>query len=204
MIVAPSLPYPEDALEPLLSARTVHFHRAKQERYVRRTNDLVRGTLFDGMPLSIVVDECARAIDEEEDPSSWLTDLFEQSSQALNHAQMWVSMRPPVLGRRPDLPELAHVVGVPLTMMETLRDQWKAASASVFASGWVWLLVNNGALKVEATENADRPSRGRPVLVMDVWEHAYYLDYPDAKAKYVDAWFDDLADWSRLRRRELL
>lgn len=199
MIIVPPLPYSEDAFEPLLSARSVRLHRDKQERYVRRTNDLVRGTMFEGVPLPVVVDECARALDEDARPSAWLVDLFEQSSQALNHAQMWASMSPPARDAHGRILPTVYPAGI-----ADLQERWRRAAASVFASGWVWLVARDGDLVVEATADADRPRHGRPLLVMDVWEHAYYLDYPDAKATYVDVWCTELAAWGTLLQEGIL
>lgn len=177
------MPYAETALAPVLSARAVHLHRRKQERYVTRTRELVRRTTFSDLTLGQVVRESERQILADDAPA-WMEDLFEQASQAWNHALMWRSMAPP--DRRPPTPAWAR----------ELEAQWKDEAASVFASGWVWLcLTHDGDPEVVATADADRPS-GRPLAVMDVWEHAYYLDYPDQKQRYVDLWWDRLADWS--------
>lgn len=184
MIVAPAMPYPEDALEPCLSARTVYFHRRKQVRYVERTQKLVRQSPLEGLSLSAVVTEIERVIDVEDEPSPWLEDLFDQASQAWNHALMWLSMSPPRAPRH--MPR----------WVRALEADWQDATASIFASGWVWLVLPpDGAPLVEATTDADRPRLGRPLAVMDVWEHAYYLDYPDAKAEYAETWWRRLADF---------
>ncbi len=195
VIVAPPMPYPEDALEPLLSAKTVHFHRLKQERYVRRTNELVRGTSLEEASLPEVVEVAGRMAAQDDD--ELVQTLFEQSSQALNHAQMWASMRPPTMDR-------GRAVGRrPPPAASRLEAEWRDEAARVFGSGWVWLVLGrDGRLTVEGTQDADRPCLGDPLLVMDVWEHAYYLDYPDARAEYVEAWWHALADWSVLEERQ--
>lgn len=182
MISLPALPYPETALEPYLSARAVHFHRRKQERYVHRTNELVRGTSFERLPLGELVREIERLVlADDEDP--WIEQVFDQASQAWNHALMWLCMAPP--GPRRDIPRTVATL-----------DQWEGAATTVFGSGWVWLCQeSDGSPSIQATPDADRP-QGRILAVMDVWEHAYYLDYPDDKQRYVRTWWKALADWS--------
>lgn len=182
------MPYPQDALEPFLSEKTVYYHRRKQERYVARVNELVSGTRLEGTRLPTIVDEAERALSAQDEELEWVRTLFEQSSQALNHAWMWQSMRPPGRTRR----------GVPVAAAHLLED-WRHEAGGVFGSGWVWLVRSlDGDLLVEATLDADQPRLGKPLLVMDVWEHAYYLDYPDSKSEYVDNWWHALADWSVL------
>ena len=194
VITVPPLPYAQDALEPFLSARTVHYHRLKQERYVRNTNRLLRGTPLQNAPLSVVIDEACAALDSAEDPSDWAISLFEQSSQALNHAQMWESMRPPDRDVGGNL-----VPGVIPVQAAVLVERWHAEAKELFASGWIWLVrTQDGSLTVESTQDADRPVFGEPLLVMDLWEHAYFLDYPDAKSEYVEAWWSVLANWAAI------
>lgn len=176
------MPYELDALEPVLSEATVRFHRNKQMRYARATADLVRETPMRDLSLGQIAVQSTRLIAEE--PSAGRLALYEQANQAWNHALMWASMAPVD----------AHHVRP--TWIEGLRDDWITAASNVFGSGWVWLILTpSGRCVVEATEDADRPSRGWPIAVMDVWEHAYYLDFPDAKSAYVDAWWTRLADW---------
>jgi Fe-Mn family superoxide dismutase len=178
------MPYPENGLRPYLSPHTVHFHRRKQERYVERTNVLVRESPLADLTLAEIVRTAERSVALEKDPSPWIEDVFDQASQAWNHALMWLCMAP--ANRRNPFPRWA----------KALEEDWKAAANTVFGSGWVWLtLTPDGRPMVQATPDAERPS-GRPLAVMDVWEHAYYLDYPDQKSRYVDEWWDHLADWS--------
>jgi Fe-Mn family superoxide dismutase len=189
VIRVPPLPFQESALAPFLSERTVHYHRRKQDRYVHRTNELVRGTPLEGLTLGAVVHEAERSLDADDEPSPWIETLFEQSAQAWNHALMWRSMAPPTSRR--SMPGWTR----------DLQDDWHDAIGSVFGSGWVWLVVRtDGHPAVEATEDADRPSLGRPLMVMDLWEHAYYLDYPDARHDYASDWWNKLADWDFAER----
>lgn len=180
------MPYPEDALEPFLSAENLRFHRRKHERYVARTNDLVRGTSLAKMSTNAIVLHARQALHQPRAERAW--QVYEQASQAWNHTMMWLSMRPPTTADPP--PEA-----------DRLAERWMEAAKSVFASGWVWLVLRDGDLDVEATADADRPASGEPVLVMDAWEHAFYMDYPDAKDEYVEAWWDRLANWDFARAR---
>jgi Fe-Mn family superoxide dismutase len=167
----------------------VHYHRRKQDRYVHRTNELVRGSPLEGLPLGTVVQEAERSMWSDEEPSGWIETLFEQSAQAWNHALMWRSMSPPAL------PASAP------SWTRDLENDWHDAVASVFGSGWVWLvLTTDGRLAIETTSDADRPSTGRALLVMDLWEHAYFLDYPDARQDYASEWWSELADWDFAER----
>lgn len=184
----PPLSYPQDALMPCLSERTVHYHRRKQERYVHRTNELVRDSPFEGLSLRRIVQEADRALAVADEPSAWIGDVFEQASQAWNHALMWRSMAPPDHRRTPH-------------WAEQMERAWYDAAADAFGSAWLWVVMNaDGRPEVELTADADRPRAGHPLLVMDLWEHAYYLDYPDARADYISAWWTRLVDWSFVER----
>lgn len=181
VIQVPPLPYSPGALAPYLSERAVHFHRRKHERYVARTNELVKGTALEGLPLGALVRETERSLIVDQDPSEWVENLFDQASQAWNHQLMWLSMAPPSRRTSP---------------RNELEEEWKEAAMQVFGAGWVWLVLSpEGEILVESTADAERPILGQPLAVMDVWEHAYYLDYPDAKADYVEAWWHDLSYW---------
>lgn len=184
MIRPPPLPYSEDALLPYLSPRTVHFHRRKQVRYVERTVELVQGTSIEDLSLGEIV-RASESMLRRKNASDWAIELCEQASQAWNHALMWLSMSPASSSRR--RPPWAS----------ELREEWFEQAASILGSGWVWLIVTpEGEIMVDATHDADRPEIGEPLAVMDLWEHAYYLDLPDQKNDYVRMWWDHLADWS--------
>lgn len=174
-IELPQLPYPYDALEPYISARTLQTHHGKHHRaYVDKTNALVGG---DGGTLEQIIAGAAG------DPSKKA--LFNNAAQAWNHAFYWRSLRPKGKGGTPPQ-EFARFV-----------DNLKTAAVNHFGSGWAWLVRNGSELRVVTTSNADTPIiRGQtPLLVIDVWEHAYYLDHQERRAAYVSAVVDHLLDW---------
>ena len=172
-IELPQLPYSHDALEPFISARTLQTHHGKHHRaYVDKANALI------GSGAGTLEEIIARAA---EDPSKKA--LFNNAAQAWNHAFYWRSLRPKG-GAVPK--EFAPYV-----------DELKAAAVGHFGSGWAWLVRNGSELRVVTTSNADTPIvHGQtPLLVIDVWEHAYYLDHQERRAAYVAAVVDHLLDW---------
>jgi Fe-Mn family superoxide dismutase len=169
----PDLPYPLDALEPFISARTLQLHHGRHHRaYVEKANTL-RGEMA-GTPEQIIRLSAG-------DPAK--KTLFNNAAQAWNHAFYWKSLRPK--GGRPP------------RQFSEWPERLKAAALGHFGSGWVWLAREQGALKVVATSNADTVfiHGMTPLLVIDVWEHAYYLDRQDRRAEYVNAVVDNLLDW---------
>ena len=172
----PPLPYPLEALEPHISARTLATHHGKHHRaYVDKTNALAGENA--GSLEEIVVRAAGDAAKQA---------LFNNAAQAWNHAFYWRSLRPQA--RRPAQGPLAD---------PALPEKLKAAAKNHFGSGWAWLVRDGGELKVVTTGNADTPLvRGQvPLLVIDVWEHAYYLDHQERRAAYVDAVVDHLLNW---------
>ena len=184
----PELPYAENALHPAISARTVGFHHGKHHRaYVDNLNKLVVGTEYADMPLERIV--LATAGQPER------TAIFNNAAQAWNHEFYWCSLRPggggpPPLALRPRLE--AAFGGVE----ECLRELATAAT-SQFGSGWAWLVQDGETLRVVRTGNADVPlTQGmKPLLTVDVWEHAYYLDYQNRRTDHVKAVLDELLNW---------
>ena len=188
-LTLPSLPYAYDALEPFVSAATLKVHHGVHHAgYVDRVNALVRGTALERLPLRAIVERSAG------DPAA--RSLFNSAAQAWNHAFFWRSMRP-ARQRAPVPSRLAARIARDLGGQARLLEQMKSAALSVFGSGWAWLLERDGRLRVETTANADCPitSAGLPVLVIDVWEHAYYLDYRARRADYVTGVLEHLLDW---------
>jgi Fe-Mn family superoxide dismutase len=175
-IELPALPYRVHALEPFISAATLAKHHDRHHRtYVERTNTLAAS--FDGS-LEALVRSAAR------DPARQV--LFNNAAQAWNHAFYWRSLRP----RGGPAPGGALADPV-------LRENLKTAAKGHFGSGWVWLVADGGRIKVVATHDADTPIAHAqvPLLAIDVWEHAYYLDHQERRAAYVDAVVDHLLDW---------
>jgi Fe-Mn family superoxide dismutase len=181
------LPYPEDALAPIISTRTVALHHGKHHKgYVDKTNELVAGTPFEGQALERIV--LATAGKPEQ------TELFNNAAQAWNHAFYWRSLKPRG-GSAPsgDLAQKIDAAGG----VEAIKKKLATAGAKRFGSGWAWLVVDGQELKVVSTSNAEVPfTKGQtPLLTVDVWEHAYYVDYQNRRADYLQAVVDKLLNW---------
>jgi Fe-Mn family superoxide dismutase len=193
MFELPPLPYDYDALEPTISTDTLHFHHDKHHRaYVEKTNKLAGATGLDGRPLEEVVREARRAGN---------TQLFNNAAQAWNHAFFWQCMTP-------DAGQPSGDFARALEQGFGSVDDFKAAFAKEgeghFASGWVWLVTGAEGLKVISTHDADDTLVREgvfPLLVCDLWEHAYYLDYQNDRAAFLKAWLDKTANWAFAERQ---
>lgn len=196
-LTLPSLSYAHDALEPFISAATLKLHHGVHHAgYVERVNALVRGTALESLPLRAIVERSAR------DPAA--RGLFNAAAQAWNHDFFWRSLHP--AGQRKAVaPRLAARIAKDFGGQDRLLERLKFAAISVFGSGWAWLLERDGRLCVETSANADCPitTGGVPGLVIDVWEHAYYLDYQARRADYVSALLEHLLDWEFAERNLL-
>jgi len=184
----PNLPYAYDALEPHISARTLEFHHDKHHaKYVNTYNSLVQEA---GMAERPIEDVIKVAYNNPE-----LTKLHNNAAQAWNHSFYWTCMSPNGGGQPTG--ELAEKINQDLGGLESFKDALKSAGTGQFGSGWAWLVLENGRLKVINTPNAVNPIvYGQfPLLTMDVWEHAYYLDYQNGRAKYADAFVNNLINW---------
>jgi Fe-Mn family superoxide dismutase len=190
LIPPPELPFEPDALEPIISEETVLVHFGKHHAgYVEKANRLVHDQRMEGMSLEQIIRKA-------HDP-----DLFEQNAlfnnvaQAYNHAFYWNSLKPG--GGGPPTGTVMERIEADFGSYEKFREAFEAAAAGRFASGWVWLVYSEGALSVVQTANADTPlTMGLvPLLTIDVWEHAYYLDYQNRRAEYVSACLDSLVNW---------
>ena len=183
------LPYAEDALEPHYSARTIGFHYGKHHTaYVNNLNPLIAGTVLEGKPLEEII--CAAAGDPDK------AGMFNNAAQVWNHTFFWNSMTPGG-GGRPD-GELAARMDTAFGSFEKFVEQFKAAAAGRFGSGWGWLVLDGGELKVISTPNAETPiAKGMAALLtVDVWEHAYYLDYQNRRPDFLQAFLDHLVNWT--------
>jgi superoxide dismutase, Fe-Mn family len=192
-ITLPDLPYDYDALQPVISAATLKLHHGAHHRgYVDKLNALVRGSELEGSSLETIVRRSAPAA--ATDKLSRV--IFNNAAQAWNHAFFWRSLRPRVSGGRPQ-GALAARIDADFGSAQRFCDLFKANAAGVFGSGWVWLVDDGGVLEIRATQNADTPLvHGQvPLLVLDVWEHAYYLDYQSRRIGYVEGVVDYLLDW---------
>lgn len=186
MIVLPKLPYAYDALAPVISETTMRTHHDKHHaRYVEVTNTLLADTASPGQSLEEIVTK------------AWLRSarkLFNNAAQTLNHGFFWNCMSP----------EPQEVSGDLAQALDTAfdgdaRGKFIAEGLGHFGSGWVWLAANHGTLTILATHDADtvvRMAGLTPLLVCDLWEHAYYLDHKNDRGAYLNAWWDRLANWS--------
>ena len=184
----PTLPYPEAALEPHYSARTFSFHHDKHHKaYVDNLNKLIAGTDLEGKSLEEIIMAVAK------DPAR--TGVFNNAAQIWNHTFFWNCMAPGGGGRPTG--KLAGLIDEAFGSYEKFAEQFKAAAVGRFGSGWGWLVVDNGALKIVSTANADNPMTQNqvPLLTVDVWEHAYYLDYQNRRPDFVQAFLDNLVNW---------
>ena len=187
-IELPELPYDTAALEPYVSARTLEFHHGKHHHaYVTKLNDAIAGTDYADLSLEEIVHKASTAGD---------VGVFQNAGQTWNHTFLWNSMSPEG-GGSPD-GDLREKVEEQFGSVEEFRTQFSKAAMGQFGSGWAWLVRQpSGNLAIVATANADTPiiTEDRPLLTLDVWEHAYYLDYQNARQAYVDTFLDNLVNW---------
>jgi Fe-Mn family superoxide dismutase len=189
------LPFSPDALEPYISATTVRLHHEHHEAgYVERVNRLVSGTKLANHSLEQII-AVARDLDNRT--------LFNMAAQAWNHSFYWSSLHPHGGG----LPHgaIATLIDKDFGSYDSFAEQLRQAATSRFGSGWAWLVLQSGRLEVTATSNAELPSEEQiPLLVIDVWEHAYYMDYQYRRAAYVDAVIEHVLNWEFANERLLL
>jgi Fe-Mn family superoxide dismutase len=187
-IQLPDLPYKYDALAPHISARTLEFHHDKHHQaYVTTANKLTAGTDLDGKPLEAIIAAAAA------DPAKKA--LFNNAAQVWNHTFLWHSMKPNGGGAASG--KVAHLIDRDFGSYDAFAEKFVAAAVGQFGSGWAWLAEKDGKLQIVTTANADTPIvRGfKPLVTVDVWEHAYYLDYQNRRADYVKIFLDHLVDW---------
>jgi superoxide dismutase, Fe-Mn family len=187
-LTLPPLPYPENGLEPVVSARTLSFHYGKHHRaYVDATNKLIAGTDLAGLPLDQIVAATAGKADR--------ATIFHNAAQAWNHNFYWHCLAPKGGGEPPAV--LRKKMEAAFGSVEACEKQLADAAVGQFGSGWAWLVLDGELIKVVKTADADTPlTQGlKPLLAIDVWEHAYYLDYQNRRADHVNALIDKLANW---------
>ena len=183
----PALPWAKAALEPVISKRTIELHHGKHHRtYVEKLNELVAGTELERLPLHEVVKRT------HDDPER--VKVFNNAGQALNHAFYWESLTPRAT-KPPE--ELRRLLDRDLGGYDAFVADFAKAATDHFGSGWAWLAVNGGKLEILTTPNAHTPvAHGMtPLLTVDVWEHAYYLDYQNKRDKHVKALIEKLLNW---------
>lgn len=184
----PALPYDYTALEPHISKSTLEFHHDKHHAaYVTNYNNAVAGTDMDSQSIEDVI----KAIAGDASKAG----LFNNAAQSWNHSFYWNCMKSGGGGQPTGA--LADKINADFGSFEKFVEEFKAAGATQFGSGWAWLVLDNGTLKVTKTSNAGNPmTEGQiPLLTMDVWEHAYYLDYQNKRPAYMDTFMSSLVNW---------
>lgn len=186
--VLPPLPYADNALDPVISANTVGFHYGKHHKgYFDNLNKLVAGTEFADLPLEQIIAKTAGKAEKSA--------IFNNAAQTWNHTFYWRSLKPRGGGEPPSV--LKQKIEASFGALDACKKELATAAMAQFGSGWVWLALDGDKLKVLKTGNADVPlaTGVKPLLTIDVWEHAYYLDYQNRRADYVAAVLDKLINW---------
>lgn len=184
----PTLPYEYTALEPCISKSTLEFHHDKHHAaYVNNFNNAVQGTELDSKSIEEVIKITAT------NPAQ--AGIFNNAAQAWNHSFYWQCMKPN--GGGTPTGALADKINADFGSFDKFVEAFKTAGATQFGSGWAWLVLDGGTLKVTKTGNADNPfTAGQiPLLTMDVWEHAYYLDYQNRRPDYIGDFLGKLVNW---------
>jgi len=184
----PPLPYPKNALAPHMSEQTLEFHHGKHHQaYYTNLNNLVKDTPLASLTLEEIIVETAK------DPAK--AGIFNNAAQAWNHNLFWPMMKPN--GGGAPTGKIADALTQSFGSIDKFKEEFKAAAVSQFGSGWAWLSLEGGTLKVTKTANGVNPlvTGGHTLLGIDVWEHAYYLDYQNRRPDYVQTFLDKLVNW---------
>ena len=187
-VVLPPLPWADTALAPVISANTIGFHYGKHHQgYVTNLNKLIAGTPLADQELAQIVRTTAGKAEQAA--------IFNNAAQVWNHTFYWQSLKPNGGGEPPAA--LKAKMEASFGSVAACRKELTTAATSQFGSGWAWLVADGDALKVVKTGNAETPLTGamKPLVTIDVWEHAYYLDYQNRRADYVAAVLDKLVNW---------
>ncbi len=185
----PPLPYPENTLAPVISANAMGFHYGKHHKaYVDNLNQLIKGSEFENTPLEKIITATAGKEDQKA--------IFNNAAQSWNHAFYWRSLAPKGGGEPPAA--LKQKIEASFGSLDACKKALLNAAVTQFGSGWAWLVADSGTIKVIQTANAETPlTMGlKPLLTIDVWEHAYYLDYQNRRADYAAAVIDKLINWN--------
>jgi len=184
----PALPWQENALEPVISARTIGLHYGKHHAaYVKKLNELVAGTRYAELPLEQVIAATAGNAETAK--------IFNNAAQTWNHTFFWDCLRPGGGGQPPR--ELARTLEQSFGDYSRFKEKFAQAAVDQFGSGWAWLVARGDKLEVISTSNAQTPIAmgATPILTIDVWEHAYYVDYENRRPDFVNAVIDKLLNW---------
>jgi superoxide dismutase, Fe-Mn family len=185
----PDLPYGRGALAPHISEETLNYHHGKHHQaYVTNLNGLIEGTDLEKASLEDIVKKAAG--------DKAKAGLFNNAAQVWNHTFYWHSMKPDGGGKPTG--KIAAMIDSDLGGYDQFVKDFKAAGGGQFGSGWAWLVLKDGKLAITKTPNAETPlteAGVTPLLTMDVWEHAYYLDYQNSRPNYMDAFLNNLVNW---------
>jgi Fe-Mn family superoxide dismutase len=187
-LILPPLPYALNALEPTISAKTLSYHHGKHHSaYVENTNRLIVGTELADLPLDQIVTATAGRAER--------TSIFNNVAQAWNHSFYWHCLKPNGGGEPPAI--LKRKIEEAFASVDACKKELANSAMAQFGSGWAWLVLDGSSLKVVKTANAETPFTFglKPLLAIDVWEHAYYLDYQNKRADHVNAVIDRLINW---------
>lgn len=187
-IILPALPFEKNALEPYISSQTLDYHHGKHHNtYVVNLNNLIKDTDLDSKSLELIIRLTA--------DDTTKTTIFNNAAQVWNHTFYWNSLTPN--GGGTPTGAIASMIDTDFGSYENFAKAFKEAALTQFGSGWAWLIIDNKKLSITKTSNADTPlAHGiKPLLCIDVWEHAYYLDYKNARVEYIDKMINHLLNW---------
>lgn len=200
----PDLPYAKDALEPVIDAKTMEIHHDKHHGgYVSKLNAALEGTGLESKSVEAILGDLSQV------PQAKRTAVRNNGGGTYNHSLFWPIMAPPGKGGQPE-GDLAKAIDSDLGGFENFKQAFSAAAAGRFGSGWAWVIVTPaGKLAITDTKNQDNPlmkglpdfegDNGTPILGLDVWEHAYYLNYQNRRPDYIKAWFD-VINWAQVAK----
>lgn len=202
MFTLPDLPYAIDALEPYIDAATMRIHHDKHHgAYVKNLNDAIASI---NQLNTTTIEELLKKLDQV--PESIRTKVRNNGGGHYNHALFWTIMCPPAESKKTTEQWSNFAIGRVITQtfgsLEKFQEQFSAAGLGRFGSGWVWLSLEDGRLKIEDSGGQDNPlmNAKTPILGLDVWEHAYYLKYQNVRAEYIQNWWS-LVNWAEVERR---
>ncbi|MCJ7617252.1 MAG: superoxide dismutase [Desulfobacterales bacterium] len=187
-ISLPFLPYGNNALAPYISRQTIEYHYGKHHNaYVTNTNKLIEGTDLSNQDLENIINKTSK--------DTSMSSIFNNAAQVWNHSFYWACMKPGGGGPPPGV--IAERIASDFGSYEKFVEQFKNAGTTQFGSGWAWLILKDNHLEIMKTSNADTPlAHGlKPLLTIDVWEHAYYLDYQNRRPDYLASFLEHLINW---------
>jgi Fe-Mn family superoxide dismutase len=187
-ITLPNLPYDKNALAPHITENTINFHYGKHHTaYVNNLNGLIQGNELEKLSLEEIIKKTAADTSKK--------GIFNNAAQIWNHSFYWNSMKPGGGGQPTG--KLADMIKSSFGDFAKFKEDFATAAKTLFGSGWAWLVTEGNTLKIVQTANADTPlaHNQKPILTIDVWEHAYYLDYQNRRPDYVATFFDKMVNW---------